>query len=339
MAKKLVLLSLTLTIVVVVVIYTTKNASKYEGEIIHASMGVPKEPLSALVIIAHKVGLFKDYGVNIAIKSYKGGKQALVNGLFANKVDLAITADVPITFGVFKGRDFRVIATLASSDNEPRIVARKDTGIKNPADLKDKKIVTKSASAVHFFLDTFLVHSRLSSSNIDLTFKQSGSEMIKLLASGKVDAISHREPFTSLAKEALGSNVVVFAKPGIYLKTFNLVINPAIQSKKPLLAKRILKALIAAKAYSEKYPARSIKYVADYIGLNPLSIQDSWRTMSLNVTLNHVLLVTLETQARWAIKSKLVSSKVMPSFLKSIDTGPLKAVNPDAVDIIEISAN
>lgn len=338
MVRNLVLLSLVVTIVGVVV-YTTRTVPKYEGDIIKASIGVPKEPLSALAIIAHKAGLFREYGIDIAIKPYKGGKQSFVNGLLANKIDMAITADVPITFSAFKRRDFRIIATIASSGNEPRIVARKDKGVNNPVDLKSKNIVTKSASAVHFFLDTFLVHSKLSSSDINLTFTKSGSEMIKLLASGKVDAMSHREPFTSLAKKELGGNAVVFAKPGIYLKTFNLVINPVIQTKKPLLAKRVLKALIAAKAYSIKYPARSIKYVSDYIGIDSSSIQESWKSMSLHVALSHVLLVTLETQARWAIKNNLVSSKTMPPFLKLIDTTPLKVVYPDGVDIIEISAN
>jgi NitT/TauT family transport system substrate-binding protein len=52
------------------------------------------------------------------------------------------------------------------------------------------------------------------------------------------------------------------------------------------------------------------------------------------VTLTQVLLITLEDETRWAIKSKLVEKSKMPNYIDFIYVDGLQAVKPEAVRII-----
>lgn len=90
---------------------------------------IAEETLAALVIIVDKKGYFIKQGIKPIIQPFKAGKQALVDGLLANPVDIATTANVPIVFNTFQRNDFKIVANIASSDNEPLIIARKDSHI------------------------------------------------------------------------------------------------------------------------------------------------------------------------------------------------------------------
>lgn len=295
------------------------------------TLGIAQESLASLAIIANKKGYFVDQGVDVTIKLYKGGKQALIEGILAGNVDLATTADVPIVFNTFQRNDFKVVATIASSDNEPRIVARRDSGISQAQDLIDKKVVTKKASAVHFFLNVFLAHSNVSEDDIELSFLKNGHEMVELLASGKVDAFSHREPFISEAKKRLGDNAIIFEKPGAYTKTFNLIATNYLSNKKPETIKRALKALIMAEKYAREYPEDSIKLVANFIGSSEKALINIWNNINLRVALDQSLITTLEAEALWAISNHLTNSIDVPNYLEHIDASFLQSVKPEAV--------
>jgi len=286
-------------------------------------------------MIAKAEGYFIEEGVRVSIKEFKGGKQALVNGVFKGEVEMATTADVPIVFNSFNKQQFKIVATIGSSDNEPRVIARKDRGISKPEDLKGKHVITKRGSAVHYFLNVFLLHSGLTTTDIKLKFTKSGKEMAQLLNKGDIDAFSHREPFISQAKTLLGDNAVIFEKPGIYLKTFNLVASNNVVSNKPEAVKKILRALIRAETFSKENPKQAITHVSTFIGLSEEVLENIWEKINLSVSLEQSLIVSLESEGRWAIKTKLVKAEKIPNYLDYIHISGLKSVKPDAIEIYQ----
>jgi len=297
------------------------------------TLAIGQESLSSLAIIAGKNNYFHEQGVDVSIKTFKGGKQALIKGLLSGDADIATTADVPIVFNSFDRNDFKIVATIGSSDNEPRIIARKDKLISSPQTLTGKRIVTKKGSAVHFFLNTFLAYSGITNEDIELSFTKNGHEMVNLLASGKVDAISHREPFISQAINRLGDNAIIFEKPGAYTKTFNLVAtDTAIQNKAEAI-KRVLKALLMAEEFARKQPADTIKIVANALGITEGSLITVWNSIELSLELDQTLITTLEAQSRWAISNQLVNFSHEVNYLEHIDPSLLRLVKPDAVNI------
>lgn len=296
------------------------------------SIGIAQEALAALAIIAEVKGLFSQQGLNVTITQYKGGKQALVNGLLAGKVDMVTTADVPIVINNFS-HDFKIVATIGSNDNGPKIIARRDSHILFPDDLAGKNIATKKGSAVHFFLNQFLIHSQISENKITTSFVENGDEMVGLLTSGKIDAFSHREPFIGKAKSILGDNAIVFSKPGIYIKTYNLVVSNKLIKNNPAVIERTLKALLMAEKYLIKYPVEARRLVTQYIGAEEDDLISVWQNMDLNMGMNQTLIITLEAQAKWAINHQLIDTDEVPNYLDSIDLYFLNKVKPDSINL------
>ena len=332
--RKIILTVIIGVIIIAGILYEQREKQEtvgYSGKIENITLGVAQETLAALAIIAAEKGYFHTQGVNVTVKSFIGGKQALINGLLKGDVDIVTAADVPIVFNSFNHHNFKIVATIGSSDNEPRIVARKDKGIFKVSDLKNKKIITKKAAAVHYFLNVFLAHNGLIEDDTELSFTKNGNEMVTLLAEGKVDAFSHREPFIGKAKELLGDNAVIFAIKGAYIKTFNLVVTDKLIGKKPDVIKRVLKALLQAERYVNKQPAAAIKLVAHFIGATEESIASVWGDLDLSVHLGRALVSSLKSEAQWVVSNQLVNNVSVPQYNNYVARGFLMAVKPAAV--------
>ncbi len=322
-----------------VVSYSWLNQKKQEsfvGEREAVRIAIPGEPLNSLLIIATELDFFSKEGLDAVVKqefSTGTGKRAL-DGLLAGNVDVATSvADTAIVFKSFKNQDFRIVASNGSSDNDPRIVSRKDRGIGKPSDLHGKRIGTPMGTSMHFFLHTVLVTNGLSEKDVMLVFKNI-EELPAALASGEVDAISVREPHSDTAERLLGDNAIVFSLPGLYTKTLNVVVRANLVKEKPEVIKRIISALLRAEEFANKSPERAIQIVSDRLGMNKAELSAIWPELNLEVSLNQRLLLSLEEQARWAIRSRLTDKKQVPNYLNFIYSDALKEVKPDAMTII-----
>jgi NitT/TauT family transport system substrate-binding protein len=298
------------------------------------SIGVPKEPLGALVIIAAEKRYFDDEGLDVKIVStYPSGKRALA-GMLGGEVDMTISSEVPLVFQAFQRDDFRVLATIGGSDNEPAIVARKDRGIEKAADLRRKKIATQRGSAVHYFLHLILLRNGISSDAVEIEFLKA-EQLPKALADGDIDAFSMREPFVGQAKELLGGNAVVFWQPGVYLKTMNLVALDNLTEERSHVVKKVLRALVRAETYARENRDDAVAIVAKSLEIDQDELKQSFAHVDLEVTLGQALIIALEDEARWAINNKLTDKTDAPDFLKIIAPEAIRAVKPSAATLID----
>jgi NitT/TauT family transport system substrate-binding protein len=296
------------------------------------TIGVEQGPLSSLMMTAEDQGFFSKHGVDVTVKYYASGKLAL-NGMFSGEVDLATPAETPFVFSSFERRDFSIVATIGSSDNEAKIVARKDMGIQKPGDLRGKRIATQKASAVHFFLHSFLTKYGLSDKDIKLSFKHP-DELVPALANGEIDAFSMREPYVSKAKTLLKDNIIVFEEPGLYLKTYNLVALNTFIKDRPQAVKSILRALIKSEEFVKKHPEHAQRIVSNKTGVQESEVAGLWSDLRFEVSLEQSHLTSLENEARWAIRNKLADGKKIPNYLNFIYLDALEAVKPKGVTII-----
>jgi sulfonate transport system substrate-binding protein len=296
------------------------------------TIGVEQSPLLALMMIAEDQGFFSKQGVDVAVKYYASGKLAL-NGMFSGEVEFATPAGTPIVFSSFERTDFSIVATIGSSDNDPKIVARKDRGIQKPGDLRGKRIATQKASAVHFFLHSFLIINGLSERDVMLSFKHPDA-LVPALAKGEIDAFSMREPYISRAKTLLRKNIILFEEPGLQLKTYNLVGFNTFIKDKPQAVKNILQTLLKSEEFVKKYPKHAQRIVSNKTGLKVSEIAGIWPDLRFEVALEQSLLTSLENQARWVIRNKLTDRKKVPNYLNFIYLDALEAVKPRGVTII-----
>ena len=60
-------------------------------------------------------------------------------------------------------------------------------------------------------------------------------------------------------------------------------------------------------------------------------VRDVWNAFNYRVVLDQKLLLTLEDEARWAIKNQLTDKTAMPDYARYIHSDSLRAVRPEAV--------
>ena len=131
-----------------------------------------------------------------------GSLKALQNG----DVDLAIGAEFPFVKQNLSGSRMMIIASIAQVD-VLELIARKDKGILEPADLKGKRVALILESQLEFCLDRFLLQYGLALKDIEkLNLLPPGIE--QSILEGTADAMVFREPMTGRVKTALENNWV-----------------------------------------------------------------------------------------------------------------------------------
>lgn len=290
------------------------------------------QPNSGSVYVALAKGYFAHEGVDATLRSYPSGRDAL-NSVLEGKADMAIAAETPIMFAGLRGGKVVVVATIAASDKNAMIIARKDRGISSPGDLKGKKIAVPLGTNGHFFLDIFLTFHRIPRESVSIV-NLKPEEVVDALVKGDVDAISTWNLYDYRARKELGDNAVTFYGEGIYSATFSIVTAQRLVEEKPEAVKRVLRALVRASNFMAQNPQESIRITAEQTKTDKVAIGDLWNEYNFAVTLDQSLLTTLEDQARWAIKNKLTEATQVPNYLNFIYLDGLKAVRPEGVTII-----
>ncbi len=304
------------------------------------SFGAPQSTQTSLIWLSEDLGFFKEQGIKLDLHPYPSGKRTLA-AMMRGEVELAATAETPFVIANFKRDDLRLYATIGKSNNDARVLARRDHGISEPADLKGKTIATQKGSAVHFFLSSFLLYHRLDPADIKIRFMKA-EELPGALATGAIDAFSMRDPFISKARNTIGADKLVeFSVPGLYTKTYNIVGSRDFINSFPGAMQKILAALNKGADYVEKNPQKSIGMVSTRLQFPHERVAALWPNMRLAVTLNQGLLTTLQEEARWAVssgqiqESELVNGQI-PDFLTRLNPVPLAKAIPHAVGLIGV---
>ncbi len=158
--------------------------------------------------------------------------------------------------------------------------------------------------------------------------------MFYALVNGEVDAVSIWNPHAIQLQKELGGNGITMYGEGIYTETFNLVTMQDFVNDNPEVIKKVLRALINAEKFIKERPDESISIITSFIKMDRSQLIELWDIYNFEVTLDQSLLVTLEAEARWAIKNKLTDNTEVPNYLDYIYFDALEEVKPEAVGII-----
>lgn len=287
---------------------------------------------SALVHIAFAKGYFAEEGLEAIPRPHAFGKLALAE-VIAGKADIATVADTPIVFAVMNGENITTLAVIQTSNKNEAIVARRDRGITQPADLKGKKIGVTLGTTAHFFVDSFLLVHDVSQEKVTLV-DMKPTEMAVALDSGRVDAVSTFNPTLKQLERNLGKNGIVFEGESFYTETFCVAAMQDYVKKHPETIKKFLRALIKAETFVKEHNKDAQTLVADFIKADKVVLAETWEIMSFRVTLDQALLVDFEDQTRWVLKNKLSTGTQMPNYLDYIYVDGLHAVKPEAARIV-----
>ena len=318
--------------VIMVLVSSCSNESSQSG-VANISLAAEMSLLPATVWVAESKGYFKDHGVNLTIKEYDSGRNALESMLKDKTIDIATVAQTPVVFNSFKNEPYVIFATMAYSLDDIKVLARKDHNINTPKDLKGKKIGATKRSTGHYFLEGFLTHYGYDLNDVELN-DINASELKEKLASGEVSAITSWEPHIGHAEKVIGKkNLTLMISPTPFRKDFYFTTRKTFANKNSAHLERFLKALMEAEEFIKSNPEESRRIIANRLKADPVLINKIWDTFTFEISLEQSIIVNLEGEAVWA-KKLSDTNLVIPNYVDFIDTGPLIKVKPHAVNLI-----
>jgi NitT/TauT family transport system substrate-binding protein len=313
-------------------VFLAACSQKAQQPIDKIRLGVETSVLSSPVWIAEDKGYFQIEGLDVQIKEFGSGKTALRTMLNDGSLDMVTAAQTPIMFSSFNRNDYAIIAIMTYSDNDVKVLGRKDQGIANPSDLKGRTIGVTKGSTGHSFLSIFLTNNGLSISDVEIVDMEA-TELARALAEGKVNAVSTWEPHILEAKELLGGGAITFEGKDIFREDWHLVTNRDFIKRYPQAIERFLRAIVRSEDFISKNRETSIDIVARRLKTDRKLIDRCWDDFEFKLVLDQSTIINLEDGARWSISNRLTDAEKVPNYLDFIYIDALKAVKPMAVTI------
>jgi NitT/TauT family transport system substrate-binding protein len=295
-------------------------------------LGSTLAPYSCAVWLAQSRGFFAAEGLQVEVRDFIAGKQGLAE-MLAGGLDYTTAADAPIVLALLEQSPIRVVASIATSTDNTSVIARRDRGIRAAADLPGHRIGIVRGTTSHYFLDNYLEFYGIPLAQVEHV-ALGPDALVEALATGEVDAISAWVPISLRAVERLGDQAVELRSGTLYRWTWNLVARNREVAGSPV-TDGLLRALRQASDELLRDPAAAAKELSPRLGMTPERLREEWRRTFFELSLDQSLILNLESQARWAVTAGVVSQQEPPNFLPAIVAGPLRAIDPTAVTIID----
>jgi len=139
------------------------------ADLLPLTIAMGQNPLGGPLIIAREKGFFMEQGIDTTITSMKRNRLAF-QAYEQGKAGAVPTLGIHIVRSNFDASQHVIIGTIAYSDNQMKLLARKSAGIARVSDLKGKKIALQRASFAHFYLEKFLLFNGLTLNDVEEVF-------------------------------------------------------------------------------------------------------------------------------------------------------------------------
>lgn len=291
------------------------------------------QPAFALIYIADAKGFLRDEGLDVEFQDFTLGRDALAS-VISGKADIATVYETPTVLQMYQGQPLGILSTLHSSTRSHALLARRDRGISQPADLRGKRIGFTPGTSMDFFLALFLAGEGLPADSVTRVPVEPGAYQ-QALGDKAVDALVTFNPTMYSLQQKLGKDNLAAFYSNVYVETSMLVGMRDNLLAKPEATKRLLRAAIRAKEFAAQHREESIQIVFKRLAhLYPeAAIRHGWDLFKLEVELDNGLLTLLTQEAQWMRDNGRFKTPV-PDFTDAIMTAPLKSVDPSAVTLL-----
>jgi NitT/TauT family transport system substrate-binding protein len=311
---------------------TSETDQGLSAKLVKVTLAENPVPVSALTILAKQNGYFRDQGLDVEVKRFTSGKLCL-DAVLGGGADFATVAETPLVFVGFTEQKVYVITTIEWSNNNIKVLARKDGGITKPQDLRGKRVATFVGTSAEFFLSAFLGKYALSLKDVSVT-NLKPPDMVTAITRGDLDAYAIWEPYIYDGKRQLGDKGLVFEARDIYVETFNIAIKQDFALGHPELVEKFLQALLKAERYIAEKKEEAIAKVADSIGMDRVTLGQIWGDFNFGLVLDQSLLTYMSREAEWATQTGTSPpGRPIPDYKHMIYDSPLKRIQPHGVTL------
>lgn len=293
-------------------------------------LGAYEGDVGALEWIARDMGFYEQSGIDVEIRGFASGKEA-VEAMRAGQVDIATASEFVVATEALTRPDLRILTSVSHYRNKG-VVGRRDRGIVSPADLKGKRIGVTVPSGAEYSLSVFLALNQMTTNDVSVVGLAPG-DIVAAIAAGRIDAAITWQPHVQTIETALGANAASFSGEGfdVYL----LLVMPADRvAGNERALRRLLRALVRAEDWVREHPADARAYLARRFGLDTAYLDAQWPRMNLALSLPQEILVVMDGEARWLARRNARSDAAIPNFAGFIRADELKSVKPSAVTVL-----
>ena len=269
--------------------------SQSESEADSLTVGFVVDPSWAQIPVAEAAGYFDQQGVDVTVINFSTGIEAL-QALQGGQVDITPAADVPTAAALAQSPDLRVVAD-GSRWHGSKIVARKDSGITDVADLDGHRIGTPIGTSAEYFATTVMGAANIDSKLVNV----SPSATVTAMSRGDIDAVSVFQPYQEQVVEALGDDAVALKPTGDVYQQHSLYLAQAdsVNSKSDAF-KKFFAALDEAGDDLAAGDHKAIDAVAQSTQLPPQLISKVLAEFDYKLQLKPDLADVLTSMAAWA---------------------------------------
>ena len=308
------------------------SCAKKEPQIEKISVAEGLAPAAAPLFVADAKGLWQEEALEVSAQTFLSGKLCL-DAVLGGKVEVATVAETPLVHAGMQAQKFYVICTFMASERSLKVIARKDSDIAKPEDLKGKKVATLFGTSAEFFMDTFLTANGLSRDDVKAT-NLKPPDMVSAIVRGDVDACFIWEPHVHNMKKVLGDNGVVFWRKGLYTETFNLVALQDYVDKHPEVIERVLKTMLRAEQFIQANRDEAIKIVSEKVGLDVETLESIWEDYNFTIALDPILVAYMQKEGEWAkTMGSAPATAEVPDYRAFIYTDGLKKLKPERMTL------
>jgi NitT/TauT family transport system substrate-binding protein len=295
-------------------------------------IGAYKGEIASLIWVAASEGYFAKYGLDARVTGFDSSVPA-VDAVAAGTLDMATAADFVFVSQTLKGDSrLRIMSGVATSESI-HVMARTESGIASPADLKGKKIGVTRKTASEYYLHLYLLYQRVDPRSVTFVDLPGGARFVKAVVDGNVDAVITSQPTISKIQQEMGARILSWPAQSDQPYTFLLICSADFAEKRPEAARRLFRALNDAESLIARDLPRARRDLVRQLGVDEQYLASVWPLHRIGLSLDQSLLVAMEDQARWAVDQGFAPAGKPVNYLRSLYSEPLAAVRPDAVTL------
>ena len=156
----------------------------------------------------------------------------------------------------------------------------------------------------------------------------------KAIANREVDAVATWEPWVARINQRMGKEAITMPLQGGQYAYCDFVSPSGWIKNHPDVIRRLIKSLVHAESYLTSHQGEAKAIVRKRMNFDDAYLEMIWQRYQFSLSLDQSLIIAMEDEARWMIKNKLTREKNVPNFVDYIYEDALKAVKPEAVNII-----
>lgn len=293
-------------------------------------IAVSKTPLSTPFYVAKAIGAFEGTCVNVEFDHVVGGQRAFAK-VMSGDADFGTSSDSVIAFQSLENKAFVTHAMFVQSNNDVKLITRTSAEINSAIDLKGRGVGVTQGTASEYFLSTLLALEGLTTEDVKLHHYKP-EELVTGFINNDVDAFVPWEPFGFHSTQLLTDKVKVHNTKNLNALSFNLISVTA-DSLLVEKAKCVIKGLSIAIDYITTHQVESKKIVIDELKLSAEFIEWVWPDYIFKLGLNQSLVLSVQSQAVWAVATQMSQFDKVPHVEHFIDSRAMLQVIPNAVNI------